>query len=220
MRHLIGEHPAISSSQRSELSKSGSRSRIRTEFARTRKPCISGNGRRFRSECDRKTGELPGKRLERRVKMPGRGKLSEGDPNSYHPPHYLHELPSEEEERLERLFVKLDKDGNGRIDIHDLSHALKEFGVHHRYAEVRKKWRSSTLSLAGVSTLFATGFRLGLRHCGTLICQIWRLSCRVSYHNLTLAPHFGWQYISFEVILKIVASFGILIRQIHVIFFN
>lgn len=53
------------------------------------------------------------------------------------PPHYLHELPQEDEERLEKVFTKLDIDGNGTIDIHDLSVALKEFGVHHRYAEVR-----------------------------------------------------------------------------------
>ncbi|KAG8231093.1 hypothetical protein J437_LFUL011061 [Ladona fulva] len=52
-----------------------------------------------------------------------------------HPPHYLHELPSEEEERLGKLFKQLDIDGNGRIDIHDLSVALKEFGVHHGYAK-------------------------------------------------------------------------------------
>ncbi|XP_046391154.1 calcium-binding mitochondrial carrier protein SCaMC-1-B isoform X1 [Ischnura elegans] len=52
-----------------------------------------------------------------------------------HPPHYLHELPTDEEERLGKLFKTLDVDGNGRIDIHDLSEALKEFGVHHGYAQ-------------------------------------------------------------------------------------
>lgn len=51
------------------------------------------------------------------------------------PPHYFHELPQEDEERLERLFVKLDKNGNGRIDIHDLSAALREQGVNQKYAE-------------------------------------------------------------------------------------
>lgn len=51
--------------------------------------------------------------------------------------HYLHELPLEEEERLAKLFTKLDADGNGNIDITELSVALKEFGVPHRYAEVR-----------------------------------------------------------------------------------
>ncbi|XP_066251116.1 calcium-binding mitochondrial carrier protein SCaMC-2 [Euwallacea similis] len=51
------------------------------------------------------------------------------------PPHYFHELPQENEERLERLFIKLDKNGNGRIDIHDLSAALREQGVSQKYAE-------------------------------------------------------------------------------------
>lgn len=58
------------------------------------------------------------------------------EPLVRHPPHYLHELPLEEEERLEKLFEKLDRNGNGTIDVHDLSVALKEFGVHHHYAEV------------------------------------------------------------------------------------
>lgn len=53
-----------------------------------------------------------------------------------HPVHYLHELTMAEEVRLERLFNKLDKDGNGRIDIADLSGALKEFGLSSKYAEV------------------------------------------------------------------------------------
>lgn len=53
------------------------------------------------------------------------------------PSHYLHELPQEDEERLGKLFAKLDKDGNGKIDIDDLSSALSEHGVHHRYAEVK-----------------------------------------------------------------------------------
>ncbi|XP_014603482.1 PREDICTED: calcium-binding mitochondrial carrier protein SCaMC-2 isoform X1 [Polistes canadensis] len=51
------------------------------------------------------------------------------------PPHYLHELPAQDEERLENIFKKLDLDGNGRIDVHDLSKALHEVGVHKRYAE-------------------------------------------------------------------------------------
>lgn len=57
---------------------------------------------------------------------------------SINPPHYLHELPHEDEERLEKLFMKLDKNGNGKIDIHDLSGALHEHGVHQGYAEVGK----------------------------------------------------------------------------------
>lgn len=72
-------------------------------------------------------------------------KLSPDDPLSRHPPHYLHELPLEDEERLEKVFAKLDKDGNGKIDVHDLSMALKECGVHHRYAEVGN-WDCEVLS--------------------------------------------------------------------------
>lgn len=52
------------------------------------------------------------------------------------PAHYLHELPAQDEERLGTLFKKLDLDGNGRIDVHDLSKALHEAGVHERYAQV------------------------------------------------------------------------------------
>lgn len=52
------------------------------------------------------------------------------------PVHYMHELPQADEERLERLFKALDRDENGRIDIHDLSAALKDIGVSHKYAEV------------------------------------------------------------------------------------
>ncbi|XP_067210708.1 mitochondrial adenyl nucleotide antiporter SLC25A23 isoform X1 [Linepithema humile] len=51
------------------------------------------------------------------------------------PAHYLHELPAHAEERLGRLFQSLDLDGNGRIDVHDLSHALREAGVHSQYAQ-------------------------------------------------------------------------------------
>ncbi|CAB3253406.1 unnamed protein product [Arctia plantaginis] len=47
-----------------------------------------------------------------------------------HPPLELEELPKEDEERLETLFSKLDTDGNGKIDIHDLSVALKELAPH------------------------------------------------------------------------------------------
>ncbi|PNF40992.1 Calcium-binding mitochondrial carrier protein SCaMC-2 [Cryptotermes secundus] len=56
-------------------------------------------------------------------------------PSVVHPPHYLHELPQEDEERLENLFKSLDVDGNGKIDIHDLSVALREFGVNQSYAK-------------------------------------------------------------------------------------
>lgn len=50
--------------------------------------------------------------------------------------HYFHELPMAEEERYAALFRALDKDGNGRIDIFDLSEAIKEFGLSDHYAEV------------------------------------------------------------------------------------
>lgn len=49
------------------------------------------------------------------------------------------ELPQEDEERLGKLFTRLDRDGNGRIDIHDLSEALREFGLSSVYAEVSLK---------------------------------------------------------------------------------
>ena len=52
------------------------------------------------------------------------------------PAHYLHELPAQDEERLSKIFKQLDLDGNGRIDVHDLSKALHEVGVHERYAQV------------------------------------------------------------------------------------
>ncbi|KAH8246285.1 hypothetical protein KR038_011158 [Drosophila bunnanda] len=45
------------------------------------------------------------------------------------------EIPIEDEERLERIFKQLDRDGDGRIDIHDLSAALHEFGLSSVYAE-------------------------------------------------------------------------------------
>ncbi|XP_014261718.1 calcium-binding mitochondrial carrier protein SCaMC-1-B isoform X2 [Cimex lectularius] len=57
------------------------------------------------------------------------------DPVTGHLPHYFHELPYEDEKRLEKLFNSLDLDGNGKIDIHDLSVALREFGVDHKYAQ-------------------------------------------------------------------------------------
>lgn len=76
-------------------------------------------------------------------------RASEGDPvvpvDTPHDPqhanstlhvHYLHELPFADEQRLEELFKKLDKDENGKIDIHDLSGALKDLGLSHQYAEV------------------------------------------------------------------------------------
>ncbi|ETN60978.1 hypothetical protein AND_007379 [Anopheles darlingi] len=63
------------------------------------------------------------------------GSSGQGQSQDFPPVHYLHELPQADEERLEKIFNKLDRDGNGRIDIHDLSSALKEFGLSHQYAE-------------------------------------------------------------------------------------
>lgn len=41
--------------------------------------------------------------------------------------------------RLESIFKRLDRSGNGRIDIQDLSVALKDFGVSLQYAEVKRR---------------------------------------------------------------------------------
>jgi len=49
-----------------------------------------------------------------------------GNTESVMPPHYLHELPNEDELRLAKLFESLDMDKNGKIDIHDLSIALND----------------------------------------------------------------------------------------------
>lgn len=38
--------------------------------------------------------------------------------------------------RLESIFQRLDRSGNGRIDIQDLSVALKDIGLSRQYAEV------------------------------------------------------------------------------------
>lgn len=54
--------------------------------------------------------------------------------------HYFHELPEHAEQRLSKIFQELDLDGNGRIDVHDLSKALHKVGVHKRYAEVQLKF--------------------------------------------------------------------------------
>lgn len=40
------------------------------------------------------------------------------------------------EERLGQIFKQLDRNGNGRIDIQELTTALKDSGVSHQYAEV------------------------------------------------------------------------------------
>jgi len=56
------------------------------------------------------------------------------------PPHYSYELPSDEEDRLSELFEQLDVNGDGRIDIRELSLSLHMHGVpeslKQSYAEV------------------------------------------------------------------------------------
>ena len=56
----------------------------------------------------------------------------EGAPseNGSHLPHCLHELSEEDEKRLGSLFKELDVNGDGRIDVQDLSESLKRMGVH------------------------------------------------------------------------------------------
>lgn len=51
--------------------------------------------------------------------------------------HGIYPQRSNEQERLEELFKTLDADGNGKIDIRDLSEALKDSQFGQQYAEVR-----------------------------------------------------------------------------------
>ena len=44
-------------------------------------------------------------------------------------PHYSYDMPTEEEERFEQLFRQLDVNGDGRIDIVELSQSLHKHGV-------------------------------------------------------------------------------------------
>lgn len=46
------------------------------------------------------------------------------------------ESDRETEERLGNLFKQLDRNGNGRIDIQELTASLKDLGMAHQYAEV------------------------------------------------------------------------------------
>lgn len=46
------------------------------------------------------------------------------------------ETEMESEERLANIFKRLDRNGNGRIDIQELTTALKGFGISQQYAEV------------------------------------------------------------------------------------
>lgn len=58
------------------------------------------------------------------------------DPTKATPPQQFQEMPLEDEERIEKIFDDLDIDGNGKIDIHDLSKTLKDSGVNQLYAKV------------------------------------------------------------------------------------
>ncbi|CAB0006179.1 unnamed protein product, partial [Nesidiocoris tenuis] len=57
------------------------------------------------------------------------------EPTENESSHYGLVVPHEDEQRIENLFKSLDCDGNGRIDIHDLSEALRNFGVAPEYAQ-------------------------------------------------------------------------------------
>lgn len=63
--------------------------------------------------------------------------MKEGKVN--HPSHHAYEFPSDEEDRLGDLFKQLDVNGDGRIDVHDLSEGLKKLNIPQvpGYAEVR-----------------------------------------------------------------------------------
>lgn len=67
--------------------------------------------------------------------------------NNQHPPHYYPELPTEVEERLEKLFKKLDINEDGRIDINDLTTGLQKLGLPHTPGSVEV---SAHCSLAGL----------------------------------------------------------------------
>lgn len=43
---------------------------------------------------------------------------------------------AEDDKRLEEVFRKLDKNSDGKIDIHDLAGALKDSGLSEQYAQV------------------------------------------------------------------------------------
>lgn len=49
----------------------------------------------------------------------------------------------ESEIRLANIFKQLDRNGNGRIDIQELTIALKEFGISQHYAEVGQSYSTS-----------------------------------------------------------------------------
>lgn len=74
------------------------------------------------------------------------------------------ETERESEERLEGLFKRLDRKGNGRIDIHDLTGALKEFNLSVQYAEVKitfhfaRRRKTTKRFNCGQSTVFCCSY--------------------------------------------------------------
>lgn len=62
------------------------------------------------------------------------------------------ETQEDMEERYNDLFKKLDKGGDGRIDIKDLTSELKELGVCESYAAVMKIFHRKFFLLETLST--------------------------------------------------------------------
>uniref|UniRef100_A0A6G5ABV6 Putative mitochondrial carrier protein n=1 Tax=Rhipicephalus microplus TaxID=6941 RepID=A0A6G5ABV6_RHIMP len=71
------------------------------------------------------------------MKLQANGAPKNGQPLQ-HPPHYYPELPTEVEERLEKLFRKLDVNEDGRIDINDLTAGLRKLGLPHSPGSVER----------------------------------------------------------------------------------
>ncbi|CAN7993378.1 unnamed protein product [Ixodes hexagonus] len=71
-----------------------------------------------------------------------------------HPPHYYPELPIEVEERLEKLFKKLDVNEDGQIDIKDLTTGLRKLGLPHSPGSAEKFIQASDTGKDG-SVCFA-----------------------------------------------------------------
>ncbi|XP_037081671.1 calcium-binding mitochondrial carrier protein SCaMC-1-B-like [Pollicipes pollicipes] len=67
--------------------------------------------------------------------------------------HHIHELSVEDEERLGNLFKQLDVNGDGRIDIHDLSVSLRRMGIHQMPGHAQKFIERSDQNKSGDLTL-------------------------------------------------------------------
>lgn len=75
---------------------------------------------------------------EKSSKEPNGSKCwSSNQSNNVSPNINIQETDSEIEERLANIFKRLDENSNGRIDIQELTSALKDSGMSHQYAEVR-----------------------------------------------------------------------------------